>query len=103
MVFLDKTQDPSRDQAETKDHRQAPMCNLPMLWPVVLVTLMQGQAELPRALVRRLTGRGWVQSQSDLPGCSSNGQVHGCWGTRSLGILLVGCVSTIELHAVPTG
>lgn len=49
---LRQTQDPMPRPG--RDH--VPICNLPTLWPVGLVALMQGQAELPRAQVRRLTG-----------------------------------------------
>lgn len=94
-----------KTQAETRPRPKttgSPICNLPMLWPV---RSCRSHARASRAAAR--------------PGTTSYGARLGpvpvrparlqhqrssqalLLGTRSLGTLLPGCVSTIELYAVP--
>lgn len=96
MILSDRPKNPGRDQAETQELQAGPYATCPRFGPFGLVALMQGQAELPRALVRRLTGAR-SGSSSGLPGCSNNSQLLLLGTTRSLGTLLAVCVSTIEL------
>lgn len=56
MVLSDRPETLFRDQAETQELQAGPYAACARFGPVGLVALMQGQAELPRALVRRITG-----------------------------------------------
>lgn len=56
MVLSDRPETLFRDQAETQELQAGPYATCARFGPVGLVALMQGQAELPRALVRRITG-----------------------------------------------